>query len=128
MREIKFRAWHKSTGTMFNVHGWHSEFVFEDTLNGCGATETNPCKIEYCELMQFTGLKDKNGVDIYEGDIIEIFDDESTKGQVIFNEGSFRLYEKTTYYSHLSAYNPSGMCEIIGNIYENPDLLQSKNS
>ena len=107
-REIKFRVWSLASEKM------SEPFSINQRLNQIFNTDSL--------LMQYTGLKDKNAVEIYEGDIIEIFDDESTKGQVVFNEGSFRLFEKTTYYSHLSAYNPISMCEIIGNIYQNPEL------
>jgi uncharacterized phage protein (TIGR01671 family) len=117
MREIKFRAFHKPSGKVFKVHGWHSEFVFEDTLNGCGTTETNPCKLEDCKLMQYTGLKDKNGIDIYEGDKVEFYH----KGQnvvceIVYQGSGFKLKWSDGYINTWEL-NPSKL-KIVGNIYD----------
>jgi len=109
MREIKFRAWHKENKCMqYNV-------VFAN--------------IEEWELMQFTGIKDKHGVEIYEGDIIDF----------IYNNKNFRgVVELDKYYHSIirvnnfpAAWGCRGIFhienamngEVIGNIYENPELL-----
>lgn len=82
--------------------------------------------------MQFTGLLDKNGKEIYEGDIIKIPDDWDEYGfnagenyQVYFAFGGFRLkpkYKKNAKGSYLE----DDKIEIIGNVYENPELLEAK--
>ena len=87
MRELKFKAYHKPTKKIFKVHGWHSEFVFEDTLNGCGTTETNPAKIEDCEILQYSGLKDRTDNEIYENDVLFW---KERKYIVKFNSGMFQ--------------------------------------
>jgi len=69
MREIKFRAWNVKNRSLFSVFGFNGLYVFADTPNGVG-TENNPACIEDCVLEQFTGLHDKNGKEIYEGDIV----------------------------------------------------------
>ncbi|RZK79784.1 MAG: hypothetical protein EOO85_02720 [Pedobacter sp.] len=75
------------------------------------------------ELMQFTGLKDKNGKEIYEGDILL---HKGAKGVVVFNSElsmfmvSFKLLVST--YSFDSIH---GSVEVIGNIHENPELLNA---
>ena len=73
------------------------------------------------ELMQYTGLKDKNGKEIYEGDILEWFNDltgSTHRGVVRFTQGGF--YCGDYYLYAIKCYLPV----IIGNIYENPELLE----
>lgn len=75
------------------------------------------------KLRQYTGLSDKIGCEIFEGDIIQVDDMESTVGVVVYYDGRFSLKQKSFAYSSLTAYNPNIMTEVIGNIYEHPDLL-----
>ena len=81
-------------------------------------------------LMQCTGMKDKNGKLIYEGDIIQIPDDYDTYGmfagekrEIYFNEGGFRLKPKWDKNSRGNWLEDTEDFEIIGNIYENPTLI-----
>lgn len=80
-------------------------------------------------IMQYTGLKDKNGKEIYEGDILKLHEDWRGKGEipgyVVFENGRWIL-QGTMHYSHkddLTNYALSQM-EIIGNIFQHPELLQ----
>ena len=113
MREIKFRAWNTDYKEM-----WHWKDVKQSTPIRLLEEANNVV------FMQYTGLKDKNGKEIYEGDI-----DEYSKTQVIYllEEGGFclaRFDEKGRVSARTRLNNGNEKClEVIGNIYENPELL-----
>jgi len=120
---FKFRAWHKSTNRMFNIYSLSPDYIFEDTLNGVG-NSTVPAKTKDCEIMQYTGLKDKNGNEIFEGDIVK----NGLSGTWIIQpieSGSMSLLGICKQYKDknfdISALNYN--VEVIGNIYENPELI-----
>jgi uncharacterized phage protein (TIGR01671 family) len=120
MREIKFRAWNKEAEVM---HNWdeigkvlHAKY-FDDWIAEGGI-----------ELMQYTGLKDKNGKEIYEGDVIrgedplDYFLKDITQVVVEWLEcGAWYPFACDHDYE---PYPKPEHCEVIGNIYENPELLK----
>jgi len=128
MREIKFRAWDNIDKRMITVNGMIATklgaVVSENTL------EDDMVYISDYELMQYTGLEDKNGKEIYEGDIvaIEMYNNVSDKWDKIHN-GEVKYCEDR----FLATYGDTGRCslsflpthiEVIGNIYENPELIE----
>jgi uncharacterized phage protein (TIGR01671 family) len=135
MREIKFRAWDKEDKTMENVLyinfdimevslGSGIDLDDEDTMYGdvSPSPAINYVKFDDIELMQYTGLKDKNGEEIYEGDIVHDSTCDLTWA-VTWNEesggyGEPAKYPKNFLYKSLEKY-----FEVLGNIYENPELL-----
>jgi len=146
MREIKFRAWDNSDKIMYKDiqlgirFDDGSVYHFEDFFM--------PPQGDYHDwvLMQFTGLQDKNGVDIYEGDIVKIH----YVGSPVV--GSVEFYQKHDYEDGKWALRTAGwiladfkrktgkeacemgwhfsieeLREVIGNIYQNPELLTDNN-
>lgn len=141
MREIKFRAWDKKQNKMFMTNIGYEDFSYHiawfpsQKLNR-PALYKNSCLVsnEEYELMQYTGLKDKNDVEIYEGDIV--FDGFVNK-DVVWHNSSWRLHrhyiindedgyrEGDNYGCHLYDWiSPTNALEVIGNIYENSELLE----
>ena len=113
-REIKFRAWGINTKKLYKP------FELKDIMKRLIESDETIAKFE---LMQYTGLKDKNGKEIYEGDIIEQND---KIGEVTFANGKFQLYKNVEFGSGFCDidYRSVVYVEIIGNIYKNPELLK----
>ena len=125
MREIKFRAWHYEVGNpMYKPYMQYSSSTFDLPLFWRPVVD-EPCSVE---VMQYTGLQDKKGTEIYEGDILRTGQVESAqkpnewRGQVKFDLGSFVVDD-----SYLKD-SEEFQFEVIGNIYENPELLQHENA
>ena len=126
MRTIKFRAWDKTAKLMCNVLELH--FPNED---GSGVTTDNyQGSFERFELMQYTGLKDKNGKEIYEGDIVKgYFKVEEVEDYIFLGltdkekkQGVKLFVIEDIFYPYT---NPiPDEIEVIGNIYENKKLLK----
>lgn len=119
----RFRAWDKEENKMIN---WGDLGFFknknDEDLRALDLTYFPP-KFKNVKLMQSTGLKDINGTEIYEGDIVENIYKEigfikNSKDAFCFNRK-----ERNFYLSGIGAGSPF---EILGNIYENPELLEGQ--
>ena len=122
MREIKFRAWDKVLKKMW----WPRDFIQgEMGIFECDVTIVG----DECELMQYTGLKDKDGKEIYEGDIVIAKGDVSILyvvkfGQYMYSDACFFLEEISNTNPPLRFFSRGiDQTEIIGNIHQNPELL-----
>lgn len=126
MRDIKFRAWDKKKKCLTTGNGNYMLDCIGNVYWQFGNDEPKMIDREDIELMQYTGLKDKNGVEIYEGDILKKKD--TLRPFVVGfheNTGQFKMYwERMDVYR--SSIYPTVQVEVIGNIYENPELLEVK--
>ena len=140
MREIKFRCWDTENKQMLKVQ----ELDFEDTFYGGRLSIRVDMYNDYFDmedmiLMQYTGLKDKNGKEIYEGDIAKITEKKNIlKHKVIpmkpiiaeisWSEEYLAYILITTSvkdaFENLADYLEEYDIEVIGNIYDNPELLE----
>ena len=123
MREIKFRAWLKEEKIMGEVLGidiLHKEIFFSNEDANC----YEHTDFKDIELMQYTGLKDKNNKEIYEGDIVKLRANHGIGVVKYYDEwGAFVIeYIKPRPLAVLGNYYKENI-EILGNIYENPELL-----
>ncbi|HBM3735150.1 TPA: hypothetical protein LWO44_001283 [Listeria monocytogenes] len=132
MREIGFRAFVKSKKKMLPV----TDLCFNETeavgVSGCGNAKCTLCVDWYSfgdvVLMQYTGLKDKNGNKIFEGDIVDIsvydrLDWSSIKGKVVFLNGAW-LVEDVGHFA-ITLQSETNEIEIIGNVHENLGLWEA---
>ena len=118
MRDIKFRVW---TG-----YQMIKPFTLIDIQNERASIRNSDF------IMQYTGVDDKNGTPIFEGDIVKgmclgYYDDEEFKDVIKFRNGSFcfskEKWKDGTYNWYSLENHYSGDLEVVGNIYENPELL-----
>lgn len=122
-REIKFRCFNEGTGKMIDLYKI-TPLALDANLNSDGLFI--PFKEGY-KLMQFTGLHDKNGKDIYEGDIVRPNPMHITCDcQVIFKEGAFMLKTIVHSQAHFLRKEVWNACEVLGNQYESPELINNK--
>jgi len=127
MREIKFRAWDLKTKKMHTA----------ENINFCGrkivTVQYNPVKkicLDSAILMQYTGVKDKNGVKIYEGDVIRGHTGRYQVDCVVrWSRGNCGFIAEPTIMDRTYlCLNPGSTksYEVIGNIYENPELVSNE--
>lgn len=135
-RKIKFRAWDKVKQIWCNYKIDDGTVYFMDNDTGCWY-RNYPGKYENFDLMQYTGIKDINNVEIFEGDIVEVYKErinfkDTTIVKFDENRASFVLVSQDNdngYLSYdISYYNYNEVYyRVLGNIYENKELLEQEN-
>jgi uncharacterized phage protein (TIGR01671 family) len=127
MREIKFRGKRKDTGEW--VYGY---FTRNDESGRCYITTQSktggayPWEVDPATVGQYTGINDKNGREIYEGDIVTgLFNHTDIIGHIVYSsDATFFIKRKGLYGIGLN--NAEDWLEVVGNIYDNPELLEVK--
>ena len=135
MREIKFRAWDTFQGKMIKVNRINFDESEIDVVIQEKPTEKfYSCKFQEISLMQSTGLHDKNGAEIYEGDIVKCTDEEGEISKLNSGTGigqvewlnKWGFWNISVIENSLGDILFNGNVEVIGNIFNNPELLESE--
>ena len=127
MREIKFRAWSNYEQKYYYNIGLINDSIYADLGDNYGEEEWINIGSVFDDdyiIEQYTGIKDRRGFDIYEGDIIEVEEKECQYNEVmtnkyqatvVFREGCFKLVEENGLMDMI--YNKADKCKVIGNIH-----------
>ena len=133
MKEISYRAWLKDEKKMVEVKSIHfgtKKIIYGYSENSHSYGNVS-CKFDDCELMQYTGLEDKNGKKIFDGDIVIGYFPYGEKGVVVWDEKRCGFYI-LPYWEHgvgrasndkYYKMNATKL-EVIGNVYDNPIYLK----
>lgn len=114
MRNYKFRYFDNQDGTMNDFHGMP---MLIEELESVG--DRNGMIV-----MQYTGLTDRNGVEIYEGDILKGLSKETPNGLWTVLDKVYYTNRGTWDCDSFLLGDVNGTCEVIGNIYRNPEILE----
>lgn len=139
MREIKFRVWDKDSKTMYSSEVIDTINFYDGTVT-CSSGGYNEiewdCDIDNSVLMQYTGFKDDDGTEIYEGDILEglfpFTEIDGTdkvgyaKGKIFFDEAGTWKVKSSGYTDDLCDWMNEENTKVIGNIYETPGMFEEE--
>ena len=117
MRDLRFRAWN-GAGMIYNDTDF--KFYVRDSHAWYYNQDEEVMEVKNWPVMQFTGLTDKNGKEIYEGDILRIVENKNWFSGPDIYEAKY----KNGYYEYFTGFVDS---EVIGNVHENKDLLDNNN-
>lgn len=122
MREIKFRVWHPSLKCMSEV----LELDFQHDAIRCIPGHLPKNRLSDVILMQFTGILDRKETEVFENDVVAVYDfygKEMGRYEIRYATFGFTMYDPSRP-GEMSYYSPH-MIEVIGNVYQNPELSKS---
>lgn len=129
MRQIKFRGKETSKPNRWMIGHYYEEngasFIWVK-----GEMKNWPIEVDAETVGQFTGLLDKNGKEIYEGDIILLGKNKTYTAQIVYRNDSLRIYSVGGYFiGDLYYIRQCGIdnCKVIGNIHDNPEMVDEIN-
>ena len=125
MERLELRAWDKKNKVMFDVFQWNRGDEFDSITRMIGFNKIETLFVgEDIDLLQYTGLKDKNDEKVYEGDIITFRYGQSYIKTEVTSISIYGLHLGTFgFYGQIRQRNT---IKIIGNVYESPELLEEK--
>lgn len=131
MCEIKYRVWSKKQKTYNYKHPFNTHGYFYISQNGIlfsdyGNVITPEIKQDDFVIERYAGIKDQDDKEIYAGDIVSVYEGRYVGYIVQHSSGEWRIIWVSPQGTEDSLYSHRTICEVVGNIHENPELLKEK--